>query len=332
MPWTALANNQTVSFNNLQDAVNNGFFTALTSIPVSNEQITKTDASTYVNCDVTYAPFAAKASNQLVVKSNLVTTTTTTLIPPTTTTTTTQLIACQSSVSYSGGQAYPTIVGVDMGNSTGIAILTYNAFGVPDMFMLEWNSTLVFNSGYRGDSAYDYLGAFRSSFTSSLTGQTDPIYNTTYPDLTNYPDDGYPRVTSPGNGVGSFDKNLASPTITTAKVYAPMSGTAWELFLGCPGITTTTTTTVPPTTTSTTTAPPPPLYNYYTFTPCTGGTGTDYRSILALALNDVYSFAAYPPAVGCYQITSITATPNTNDLPTLYGPLTDCSDINCIQL
>ena len=71
MSWVSIANNQTVSFNNLQDAVTNGYFVALTSIPASQEQITKTDASTYVNIDTAYAPYAAKASNQLVVKSNL---------------------------------------------------------------------------------------------------------------------------------------------------------------------------------------------------------------------------------------------------------------------
>jgi hypothetical protein len=71
MSWVGIANNQTVSFNNLQDAVTNGYFVALTGIPASQEQITKSDASTYVNLDTAYAPFAAKASNQLVVKSNL---------------------------------------------------------------------------------------------------------------------------------------------------------------------------------------------------------------------------------------------------------------------
>lgn len=78
MSWAGLANNQTVSFNNLQDAVNTGQFTALASIPISDEQITKTDASNLVNVYTGYAPFANKASNQLVVKDNLITTSTTT--------------------------------------------------------------------------------------------------------------------------------------------------------------------------------------------------------------------------------------------------------------
>jgi hypothetical protein len=72
MSWISLANNQTVSFNNLQNAVNNGVFTPTsTSIPASNEQITKADAPIYVNINTAFASYAAKASNQLLVKSNL---------------------------------------------------------------------------------------------------------------------------------------------------------------------------------------------------------------------------------------------------------------------
>jgi hypothetical protein len=71
MSYLSLANNQTISFNNLQDAVTTGLLTQKAPIPVSNEQITKAEANTYVNIDTAFAPYAAKASNQLVVKSNL---------------------------------------------------------------------------------------------------------------------------------------------------------------------------------------------------------------------------------------------------------------------
>lgn len=71
MSWSSLANNQTISFNNLQNAVNNGIFSAKTSIPVSTEQITKNDANIYVNINTSFPPYAAKSSNQLVVKSDL---------------------------------------------------------------------------------------------------------------------------------------------------------------------------------------------------------------------------------------------------------------------
>jgi len=72
MSWASLASNQTVSFNNLQNAVNNGVFTAKTSIPASNEQITKEDANTYARISTSYSPYAALAQNQLVTKSDLI--------------------------------------------------------------------------------------------------------------------------------------------------------------------------------------------------------------------------------------------------------------------
>ena len=78
MSWAGLANNQIVSFDNLIDAVATGQFTALTTIPSSNQEITKTDASTYVNNWTGYPLFANKASNQLIAKRDLVTTSTTT--------------------------------------------------------------------------------------------------------------------------------------------------------------------------------------------------------------------------------------------------------------
>lgn len=71
MSWAGLANNQTVSFNNLQDAVNNSVFVAKITIPSSNEQITKADADTYVYINTSAPAYSAKSSSQLVVKSNL---------------------------------------------------------------------------------------------------------------------------------------------------------------------------------------------------------------------------------------------------------------------
>ena len=71
MSWAGLANNQTVSFSNLDDAIANGYFVLKAAFSDTLEQITKADADASVFLDTAYAPFAAKASNQLVVKSNL---------------------------------------------------------------------------------------------------------------------------------------------------------------------------------------------------------------------------------------------------------------------
>jgi len=72
MAWTGISNNQCVTLNNLKDAVASNIFLQLTTIPTGNKLITKSEASTYVNCATYYPPFANKSSNQLVVKSDLV--------------------------------------------------------------------------------------------------------------------------------------------------------------------------------------------------------------------------------------------------------------------
>lgn len=72
MSWSSIADNQTVSYNNLQDAVNTGQLTAKTTIPSSNQQVTKAAANTYVEVVANYPSYAAKSNNQLIVKSNLV--------------------------------------------------------------------------------------------------------------------------------------------------------------------------------------------------------------------------------------------------------------------
>jgi hypothetical protein len=72
MSWAGIASNQGVSLNNLQDAVDTSVFTLKNTIPAGTKQITKSEAAYYVNINTGYAPYAAKTSNQLVVKSNLI--------------------------------------------------------------------------------------------------------------------------------------------------------------------------------------------------------------------------------------------------------------------
>ena len=68
MSWAGIANNQCVSFANLQDAVATGVFMAAeAAVPPGNKQITKAEAEQYVVINT----IAGKTSNQLVVKSNL---------------------------------------------------------------------------------------------------------------------------------------------------------------------------------------------------------------------------------------------------------------------
>jgi hypothetical protein len=76
MSWAGIASNQTVSWANLQDAVNNNVFIQIGTIPPpgvpSNREVTKLGALTTV--DIQTSPLSGKTDNQLVVKSNLVAT------------------------------------------------------------------------------------------------------------------------------------------------------------------------------------------------------------------------------------------------------------------
>jgi hypothetical protein len=71
MAYSDLAENQGVSFNSLISGVSQGYFTAKTTIPSSAQMTTKSACNTYVNIDTSYAPFASKTNNQLVVKEDL---------------------------------------------------------------------------------------------------------------------------------------------------------------------------------------------------------------------------------------------------------------------
>lgn len=71
MSWAGRANNQTVSFTDLKDAVDTGVFLLKSAITPSAEQVTKANVDTHVWVNTLYPAYANKSNNQLVVKSNL---------------------------------------------------------------------------------------------------------------------------------------------------------------------------------------------------------------------------------------------------------------------
>jgi hypothetical protein len=71
MGYSDLQFNQTISFNNLRSGVTQGYLVAKTNIPISDKQITKTEANTYVNINTSLPSYSSKASNQLVTRGNL---------------------------------------------------------------------------------------------------------------------------------------------------------------------------------------------------------------------------------------------------------------------
>lgn len=113
-------------------------------------------------------------------------------------------ISC-SALASSGGQGEETYT-VTLGSDGGTVTLNFDAYGVPDRFVVTYNGSTVIDTGYRGDSGYN----------ATLAGL------------------GLPAVTGPGSGSASFVKPAGSPTTANVTVYAPLPGTAWEFTLGCP--------------------------------------------------------------------------------------------------
>lgn len=145
---------------------------------------------------------------------------------------TTPTISCNNSTSYEGQQTYPTEYSVSLGSTTGGVSFTIEPQSVPDRFIVNWNGANRIDTGYRGDTRFNFGGVQRGDFTASLAGKTDPILSVTYPNTTNFPQDGYPLVSAPTSF--SFTKTSSSPTYATVKVYAPAAGTRWSFNLGCP--------------------------------------------------------------------------------------------------
>ena len=120
-------------------------------------------------------------------------------------------IPCGAGTSYSGGISYPSTQNVTLGSGTGTVTLNYEAYGVPDRFVVEFDGSVVIDTGYVGAIGY------QNQLNNALIALGEP----TAP------------IVGIGNGTISFNKTTAT-TNATVKVYAPMSGTAWNFTLLCP--------------------------------------------------------------------------------------------------
>lgn len=72
MSWNALAANQTVSYNNLHDAVLNGDFTQKQAFPDSDKEMTRAEVEYQIQVDTINLDNLGILSNQLVVKNDLI--------------------------------------------------------------------------------------------------------------------------------------------------------------------------------------------------------------------------------------------------------------------
>tara|TARA_R110000796_G_scaffold72678_4_gene164023 strand:+ start:822 stop:1646 length:825 start_codon:yes stop_codon:yes gene_type:complete len=118
---------------------------------------------------------------------------------------------CGAGTSFQGGVSFPSVQNVTLGSDIGIVTFNFDAYGVPDKFIVEFDGVEVINTGYRGNTSEQvYLN-------NALAALGLPPEN----------------IISPPSGTASFNKTTATTT-ATVKVYAPISGTGWIFNLNCP--------------------------------------------------------------------------------------------------
>jgi hypothetical protein len=114
-----------------------------------------------------------------------------------------------------GGSRGEYVYEIELGSVIGEVSFAYNAYSIPDRFILEWPiGTVVADTGFRGDSSYD----------DELTGSTFSPWC-----LPNCE-----QTQGAGAGVITFYKTDNNPTKGKLTVFAPFEGTVWDFGVGCP--------------------------------------------------------------------------------------------------
>ena len=130
-------------------------------------------------------------------------------------------------LAYKSGQNGEFNYPVNLGTSTGIIRIDYEAYGVPDRFEFTWNGNTYISGSSSGN--YDgYVGTATPQHTSALRtalgNNTVEIYETSQGGIYTY-----------GRGYIEFNKNTSAST-ANMNVKAPLSGTQWWYSVSCPGM------------------------------------------------------------------------------------------------
>jgi hypothetical protein len=154
MAWSDLTNARMVTCNNLQDAVNTGVFALKSTIPATNECITKADANAYVYINTSKPSYDAKASNQLVSKQDL---------------------------EAQGGIVYTPEVGLYPLSGMGLEFTSgtiRNNFGIAANLFIAFNSAGLNSGTVNNDSMVIVPQSSRSISGATITGFGQVIFGT----------------------------------------------------------------------------------------------------------------------------------------------------------
>ena len=151
---------------------------------------------------------------------------------------------CGEGEDYDGGPSYPTTLDFALGADTGTVGCFLDPLSVPDRFIVTWDGDIVIDTGYLStpigvSNQYNVGGTSRNSFTSQLAGREAPEGGT-------YPlppggsgnniisSDGYPEVfVKDAPNLINFTKDNSTSS-ARVDVYAPMTGTGWNVRVDCP--------------------------------------------------------------------------------------------------
>jgi hypothetical protein len=161
---------------------------------------------------------------------------------------------CGSATRFDGGPSYPNEQIYTLGSGTGTVVFEFNPQSVPDRLIVEFDGAIVIDTKYTGSPNLQQLhGALQGFDPSTGTFYTEPN-NGSFTGQAYAPNGPAPMPTVPNGGFVanrlnpangfisttagvfqqySFQKTTAT-TFCTIKVYAPISGTLWNLRANCP--------------------------------------------------------------------------------------------------
>ena len=116
---------------------------------------------------------------------------------------------CGQLYTYTGNQDYPERYVFNLG-VTGTSTLTYQAYNIPDKWVIVQDGVVILDTGYRG------LESNQTALNNALA------------------DRGLPPETIQGVGQGTAQFTVSSLSPVYVYVYAPISRTSFQTTISCP--------------------------------------------------------------------------------------------------